>query len=103
MPQTGLAALNETGEKFPSIQTMDINPLVYGIFSVKFAFFVRIDGFPPTIELLACPYSLFQMLLAFMSCIKLVFFMSVTCLVRYSHFLASLCSILCMSILLTPF
>lgn len=51
VPQTGFAALNEVGEKFPSIQTMDINPLVYDILSVKFAIFVRIDNFPPTIEL----------------------------------------------------
>lgn len=53
VPQTGFAALNEAGEKFPSIQTMDINSLVYGILSVKFAFFVKIDDFPPTTELFA--------------------------------------------------
>lgn len=39
-----------TERKFPSIQSVDINPVVYGILSVKFAFFVRIDNFPPTIK-----------------------------------------------------
>lgn len=45
-----------TGENLPSIETVAINTLVHGIFGVKFAFFVRIDDFPPTIELFAGPY-----------------------------------------------
>lgn len=39
VPQTGFAALNEVGEKFPSMQTIGKNPLVYSILSVNFAFF----------------------------------------------------------------
>lgn len=103
VPQTGFAALNEVGEKFPSIQTMDINPLVYSILSVNFAFFWELTVFHPQQNYLLVLMALSQMLLVFMISIKPVFFLSALCLVRCSHFLASLCSFLSMSILLTPF